>query len=142
VRIRHGKGDKPRTLYLATVDTRELRAWLDMRPALAGPGEAALFVTTQGNQEGEPGRRLSDRSLRRRIDALLLESGLKRAGVSCHSLRHSFGTWSAAAGVNVSAISATLGHADIKTTGVYVKVADRIKQNPAAALEKFLGLAS
>ena len=142
VRVRHGKGDKARMLYLATVDTRELRAWLDMRPALASPGETALFVTTQGNQEGEPGRRLSDRSLRRRIDALLLESGLKRAGVSCHSLRHSFGTWSAAAGVPVAAISATLGHADIKTTGVYVKVADRIKQNPAVALEKFLGLAS
>lgn len=142
VRIRHGKGDKSRTLYLASVDTRELRAWLDMRPALAAPGETALLVTTQGNQEGQPGRRLTDRSIRRRMDALLLESGLKRHGVSCHSLRHSFGTWSAAAGVPVSAISATLGHADIKTTGVYVKVADRIKQNPAAALEKFLGLAS
>ena len=142
VRVRHGKGDKARTLYLATVDTRELRAWLDTRPSLAGPGEAALFVTTQGNQEGQPGRRMTDRSIRRRIDALLESSGLKRAGVSCHSLRHSFGTWSAAAGVPVAAISATLGHADIKTTGVYVKVADRIKQNPAAALEKFLGLAS
>lgn len=142
VRVRHGKGDKARTLYLAQTDTRELRAWLELRPALASPGEAALFVTTQGNQEGQPGRRLTDRSIRRRIDALLLESGLKRDGVSCHSLRHSFGTWSAAAGVPVAAISATLGHADIKTTGVYVKVADRIKQNPAAALEKFLGLAS
>ena len=142
VRIRHGKGDKSRTLYLATVDTREIRAWLEIRPALALPDEAALFVTTQGNQEGAPGRRVSDRSLRRRIDALLLESGLKRDGVSCHSLRHSFGTWSAAAGVPVAAISATLGHADIKTTGVYVKVADRIKQNPAAALEKLLGLVS
>lgn len=142
VRVRHGKGDKGRTLYLASVDARELRAWLAMRADLAAPGEAALFVTTQGNQEGHPGRRLSARSIRRRIDALLKESGLKREGVSCHSLRHSFGTWSAAAGVPVAAISATLGHADIKTTGVYVKVADRIKQNPAAALEKFLGLAS
>ena len=142
VRVRHGKGDKSRTLYLATVDARELRAWLDMRSDLAAPSEAALFVTTQGNQEGHPGRRLSARSIRRRIDALLLESGLKRDGVSCHSLRHSFGTWSAAAGVKVEAISATLGHADIKTTGVYVKVADRIQQNPAAALERFLGLAS
>jgi site-specific recombinase XerC len=142
VRIRHGKGGKERTLYLATIDARELRAWLAIRPTLAAQSEAALFVTTQANQEGEPGRRVSDRSTRRRIDALLEATGMKREGVSCHSLRHSVGTWSAAAGVPVAAISAVLGHADISTTGIYVKVADRIKQNPAATLEKFMGLAS
>ena len=141
VRIEHGKGGKARTLYLAQTDRDALAAWLAIRAQLPTQ-DAAVFVTTQSNQEGEAGRRLSDRSIRRRIDHYLRVTGLKRQGVSCHSLRHSFGTWSAAAGVGVDAISAALGHSSLIPTGIYVKVADRIKQNPAAALEKFYGLAS
>jgi hypothetical protein len=34
---------------------------------------------------------------------------------------------------------AHLGHASINTTGIYARVADRIKQNPAGYLEKILG---
>ena len=136
-----GKGDKARTLYLVGADRAALEAWLKLRADVAAAGEAAVFVTTHPGHV-DAGRRMTARSIRRRVDHYLTVTGLKREGVSCHSLRHSFGTWSAAAGVKVEAIGATLGHASITTTGVYVKVADRIKSNPAAALEKFYGLAS
>lgn len=140
VRIK-GKGDKARTLYLVGADRAALATWLEQRADVAAAGEAAVFVTTHPGH-ADAGRRMTARSIRRRVDHYLTMTGLKREGVSCHSLRHSFGTWSAAAGVKVEAIGATLGHANINTTGVYVKVADRIKSNPAAALEKFYGLGS
>ena len=136
-----GKGDKFRTLYLVNTDRAALAAWLEERPAVAAPDEAAVFVTTHPGH-GEAGRRMTARSIRRRVDHYLTVTGLKREGVSCHSLRHSFGTWSAAAGVQIAAIGATMGLTNDATTGIYVKIADRIKNNPAAALEKFYGLGS
>lgn len=141
LRIR-GKGDKMRTIYLVPADVAALRAWLAIRGSHAAPGEAALFVTLQGNQEGEAGRRLSDRSLRRRVDFYLVKANLKRPGVSAHALRHSFATWASFAGVPTSALTAELGHASEATTGIYKRVADRIAQNPALALADFYGLAS
>ena len=137
-----GKGDKARTLYLVPTARAALAAWLAARAQLAQVDPDAVFVTLQPNQAGEAGRRMTARSIRRRVDVALVAAGLKREGVSCHSLRHSFGTWSAAAGASVAAISAAMGHASIDTTGVYVKVADAMKQNPAAYLERWAGLAS
>ena len=136
-----GKGDKARTLYLVPTARAALAAWLEARAQLAQVDPAAVFVTLQANGAGGAGRRMTARSIRRRVDVALVAAGLKREGVSCHSLRHSFGTWSAAAGAPGAAISAAMGHASIDTTGVYVKVADAMKQNPAAYLERWAGLA-
>lgn len=135
-----GKGSKARTLYPVKTVRDTLAAWLAVRPSDGDP--VAVFISLQANQEGPAGHRMTARSIRRRVDHYLAESGLKRAGVSCHSLRHSFGTWSASAGAPVAAISAAMGHASIETTGVYVRVADAIAQNPAAYLERWAGLAS
>lgn len=145
-----GKGDKARTLYLVTTDRAALVAWLQARADIIaemhterpGPFDDALFVTLHSNQEGDAGRRMTARSIRRHVDAALAAAGLKRQGVSCHSLRHSYGTWSAYAGAPVASISARMGHSSIDTTGTYVKVADAMKQNPAAYLERWAGLAS
>lgn len=140
VRIRHGKGSKKRTLLAASFDRAALAAWLAVRDQVAASDEDAVFVTLRSNQEGAPGRRMTARSIRRRVDRYLTKAGLKADGVSCHSLRHSAATWSAASGVKVEAIQAMLGHANVAQTGVYAKVADRIRNNPAVALEQFLGL--
>jgi integrase len=48
--------------------------------------------------------------------------------------------WTAYADASLPAIVADLGHSDISTTQIYAEVADRIKQNPAIALEKLVGL--
>lgn len=146
--IREGKGDKQRRLYLSVVDAAAVAAWLKVRAEVVagmhaerpGPFDDALFVTLRGNQEGDPGRRMTARAIRHRVDRALVAANLKREGVSCHSLRHSFATWSAVAGVRVETIAANLGHSNVATTSTYVKVADRIVNNPAAALEQFFGL--
>ena len=72
------------------------------------------------------------------VDAHLEALGLKEAGVSCHSLRHSFATWSLAGGAGLVSIQDALGHSSVETTQVYAKIVDRMRENPALYLEKLL----
>jgi site-specific recombinase XerD len=127
-----GKGGKERAPYLTPKTAAALRSWLELRPAV---GASALFVALDRRTYGQP---LSIRNLRRRVDGYLRRAGLKAQGVSAHSLRHSFATWATFAGADLPAVSAALGHASVATTGVYAKVADKIRQNPATYLEKLL----
>lgn len=140
LRIREGKGEKSRTVYLVSMSIEALRDWLAVRPTDGAP--SAMFLTLRGNQEGQPGQRISARSLRRRVDRYLVRAGLKKPGVSVHSLRHTYGTWASYAGASLPAIAADLGHANISTTQIYAQVADRIRQNPAAVLAKLYAEAS
>jgi len=128
----HGKGSKTRTVYLTPKTAAALRAWLELRPAVDTP---SLFVALDRRTYGQP---LSIRNLRRRVDGYLRRAGLKAAGISAHALRHSFATWAIYGGAVLPAVSAALGHSSIETTGVYAKAADKIRQNPAAFLEKLL----
>lgn len=130
-----GKGQKRRGIYLTANVARALRLWLDARP---DSDSDRLFLALDPRTYGGP---LSARSARRVVDAALREQGAKRERVSAHSLRHSCGTWAAAAGAPVAAIQALFGHASIATTGIYVEVADRIKHNPTAYLEGLLASA-
>jgi site-specific recombinase XerD len=132
--IRHGKGDKLRTVYLTPKTAATLRAWLALRPTTDSP--ALLLALHPGKNAA--GQRLSVRNLRDRVDHYLTQAGLKAAGVSAHSLRHSFATWARFGGADLQAIGAYLGHARGPTTTVYARIADRMKENPAAYLEKLM----
>ena len=73
------------------------------------------------------------------VDAHLEALGLKEAGVSRHSLRHSFATWSLAGGAKLESIQDdTLGHSSVETTQVYAKIVDKMTENPTLYLEKML----
>lgn len=133
-----GKGKRSRTVYLTPAIAAVLAGWLERRAAVAAEGERALFVTLHPNPHQAAGGPISARSARRAIDRLLERAGLKREGISCHSLRHTFATWSVAGGASIPAVSADLGHSNIATTGVYAKIADKIKGNPTAYLEALL----
>lgn len=129
-----GKGSKWRTVLL-TAETREvLRMWLAAR-ALMRSGSRAVFLTMHWTDAvATPGERISTRGLRRMVNGYLEVCGVKREGVSCHALRHSYATLSLAAGASLLAISGSLGHSSVTTTQVYAKIVDRAKHNPAKLL--------
>jgi len=128
-----GKGAKTRQVYLTTKTRKTLETWLAARPA--GGGHRRVFVTLDRRTGGEP---LSGRSIRRMVDGHLEALGLKEDGVSCHSLRHSFATWSLAGGAKLEAIQDALGHSSVETTQVYAKIVDKMQENPTVFLEKLL----
>jgi site-specific recombinase XerD len=57
--------------------------------------------------------------------------------ISLHTLRHTYCTDLAAAGVDIRTIQELAGHSDIKTTMKYVHLVDRNKHNAVRALKRY-----
>lgn len=123
-----GKGSKERLLPVGEPAQLALRRYLDKgRHALATDRrEQALFLSKSG-------RRLSNSDVTRRLGLWTREAALA-AGVSPHSLRHSFATHLLEGGADLRTIQELLGHASISTTQVYTRVdAARLRDTYAAS---------
>lgn len=124
----HGKGNKLRTVYLREDTCATLENYIQAKAEKGFPVEGALFV---GHGNNARGARLSRRAMNRIVDGYLTATALKESGVSCHALRHTFGTLSVAGGAELVQVQATMGHQDPATTALYVKALDRARKNPA-----------
>jgi integrase/recombinase XerD len=112
-----GKGGKPRLVpvgrpALAALDAYLVRA----RPGLAarGRGGPALFLNARGG-------RLSRQSAWQVLQDAAERAGIT-AGVSPHTLRHSFATHLLEGGADVRVVQELLGHASVTTTQIYTMV--------------------
>jgi integrase/recombinase XerC/integrase/recombinase XerD len=122
-----GKGSKERMLPVGEPAQQAVRRYAERgRHALAtDPRETALFLSKSG-------RRLSSSDITRRLGLWVREAALA-AGVSPHSLRHSFATHLLEGGADLRTIQELLGHASISTTQVYTRVdAARLRDAYAA----------
>ncbi|HKO55629.1 MAG TPA: tyrosine recombinase XerC [Thermoanaerobaculia bacterium] len=111
----HGKGSKERIVPFGSKAEEAIRAWLPHRGELVDE-EQALFV----NYRGE---RITTRSIRRLFDGYLRAASL-RAGISPHTMRHSFATHLLNAGADLRGIQELLGHASLSTTQKYTHLND------------------
>ncbi|MEA2332853.1 MAG: integrase/recombinase XerC [Thermoleophilaceae bacterium] len=109
-----GKGGRTRVVPVGEHAWRALERYLARsRPALDAGESDALFLSKSG-------RRLSTSDVRRRLK---LQARL--AGISPHTLRHSFATHLLEGGADLRAIQELLGHASISTTQTYTRVESR-----------------
>jgi integrase/recombinase XerC len=120
-----GKGRKERILPLGGAAVAALRRYeMRRREVVARNPDAdrhALFLS-------ERGQRLSRRQLQNIVRGLL-DRVADDAGLSTHSLRHSFATHLLDAGADLMAVKELLGHASLSTTRIYTHIAkDRLKR--------------
>jgi site-specific recombinase XerD len=123
-----GKGSKERILPVGEPAQRALERYMQRgRSTLAtDPRERALFLSKSG-------KRLSNSDITRRLGLWTREAAMA-AGVSPHSLRHSFATHLLEGGADLRTIQELLGHASISTTQVYTRVdAARLRDTYAAS---------
>lgn len=114
ISIRHGKGDKARTVRMSD----QLAGLLEKYLAERQDKLPYLFASLDGE------RQLGVRAIQKMIKKAALSAGIQKP-VSCHKLRHSFATHLLESGVDIRYIQALLGHADLSTTQIYTQVSDK-----------------
>ena len=114
VRVRCGKGLKPRTTVLSSLDALPLlRRWEALRARLPVGKGTPLFCTTRGTP--------IDTSYVRHLLPRLAEQARIERRVHPHALRHTHAADLALSGVSVLAIQHQLGHASLATTADYLR---------------------
>ncbi len=127
IHIRQGKGKKDRYVILSDLLSDRLPKYLsEVKPLVY------LF-------EGlTPGVVMGERSIQYVINEALRKTNIQKE-VSMHTLRHSFATHLLEDGVDIYSIQRLLGHSDIRTTIVYLHVAQVIPKVSHSPLDTLYG---
>jgi integrase/recombinase XerC len=124
VKVR-GKGKKERIIPLGDHAQLALRNYESKRDELVrsiGPkaDRSAFFLSARG-------KRMSERAIQNAVTTLL-DLVDKDAGLSTHSLRHTFATHLLDGGAELRAVQELLGHASVGTTQIYTHTSvERLK---------------
>jgi len=110
-----GKGKKERITPIGSSALQVIQQYMEFRNKRAQSNSnfdlRVLFVNKHG-------RRLSTRSVRRKMDKYLKMAGLDPS-ISPHTLRHSFATHMLNNGADLRTVQELLGHQSLSTTQVY-----------------------
>ncbi len=124
LRVVRGKGNKTRIIPMVDELKQAIADWLEYRPPC---GHDYLFTTNRGNRIYPSRMQIIWRKT-------LERSGIKRSGVSMHTLRHSFATLLLQSGrADLVAIQHLIGHSRLGTTAIYLYVdAQQLREAIAA----------
>jgi site-specific recombinase XerD len=128
LKIKHGKGDKTRTVYLSDSSRRCLDKWLALRPE-AGPASPLFCPVNKGGRIVE--KRMTDQAIYNMLEKRRLQAGIK--AFSPHDMRRSFISDLLDSGADISAVAGLAGHSSVTTTQKYDRRGERAKR--AAALK-------
>jgi integrase/recombinase XerC len=116
-----GKGKKERIAPISSSALQVIQHYIEFRNKRAQNNSnfdnRVLFVNKHG-------KRLSTRSVRRKMDKYLKMSGLD-SSISPHTLRHSFATHMLNNGADLRSVQELLGHQSLSTTQVYTHLTTR-----------------
>jgi site-specific recombinase XerD len=130
--VRGSKPGRTRTVPLHAEALEVLRRWYASRPAAA---TEALFVSLL-QRRSAPAEALSPGAVGEIVAKHAAAAGVREDRRTAHALRHTFCTMLAERDVALEVISELAGHADVRTTQLYVAVSEQRKAAGIAALER------
>ena len=133
IRIRQGKGEKERLVFMGRRLTRAMHDWLNVRGHVIGSD--FVFVSRSGE-------RLDSRNVQRILARYAARAKLTDARVSPHTLRHTGATLYIRYGGDPFSLQKLLGHSSITTTQIYVHMAGtalREAHAKASPVDRLLG---
>jgi integrase/recombinase XerC len=110
-----GKGKKERITPIGSSALQAIQHYIEFRNKRAQNNSNFDSKVLFANKHG---RRLSTRSVRRKMDKYLMMAGLDPA-ISPHTLRHSFATHMLNNGADLRSVQELLGHQSLSTTQIY-----------------------
>ena len=113
IRVRHGKGDKSRTIGVDEQTAALLARWLDRRRRLTPGARASVFCTLRGG-------RLDPSYVRRLLSRLARKAGVERR-VHAHGLRHTYAAELAREKTPINVNRDALGHTTLSVTDRYLR---------------------
>lgn len=105
----------------------KVQEYLDSRKRVVPDGP--LFVSHGHRSDG---KRLNTRSVRSRINLHLSDAGIKRPGVTPHSLTHTAALLWLNSGLSVDEVRERMRHGTVETTMIYFKKQGLLKMDPEA----------
>ena len=122
----NGKGQRERIVYLSAMASKLLEEYLASR---SNNGEERVFL----NRRGKP---ITTTGIQLQLAKYCHQAGI---WVTCHQLRHTFACYMIAAEVPVTSVQKMLGHVSLRTTQLYVEVADRqVERDYHAGIQKVI----
>lgn len=111
LRVRRGKGEKPRTIFLCPEGLEALAQWLQLRP----PSRHVYLWTL------DKGWRIGEAAMKRLMETIAAIAGHSgNPNITCHALRHAAATRLLHNGADLESIRDFLGHSQLQTTAVYL----------------------
>lgn len=122
----NGKGQRERIVYLSAMAAELLEEYLVSR---SNNDEERIFL----NRRGKP---ITTTGIQLQLTKYCHQAGI---WVTCHQLRHTFACAMIAAEVPVTSVQKMLGHVSLRTTQLYVEVADRqVERDYHAGIQKVI----
>jgi integrase/recombinase XerD len=122
----NGKGQRERIVFLSLTSVLLLQEYISLHKGSRG---GQVFLNAKGSPISITGIQLQLAKYCREAEVW----------VTCHQLRHTFACQMIAAGVPVTSVQKMLGHASLRTTQLYVQVADRqVEQDYHEGIQKVI----
>ena len=123
----NGKGQRERIVYLSVAVTQLLNEYLQGHPPQSGK---RVFLNRRGKPITITGIQLQ----------LAKYCHQANTWVTCHQLRHTFACRMIAAGIPVTSVQKMLGHASLRTTQLYVQIADtQVERDYHIGIQRVIG---
>ena len=140
LRVVNGKGGKNREVPVAPEMFARLGRWWTRHrhPRFLFPGLGRGWKDKYGSKVramGAATQPMSEATVQQAIKAAVLTARLKKAGICCHALRHSYATHLILRGVDIRSVQQLLGHADVRTTEIYTELAKAMRGEITSPLD-------